>query len=102
MHLQIFQIILHIVAIIPQSSVNIEKELRNLNLNAKFNDKNVISAATFIFIELFKKIIDLSKLFDNGITYMKGANSTFHVTEIIEYLIDANILDYSRFTHMKT
>jgi hypothetical protein len=75
------------MTIIPQSNVNIEQELRNLNLKAKFNDKNVTSAATFIFIELFKKIIGLSKLLDNGITYMKGANSTFHVAEIIEVLI---------------
>ena len=45
-------------------------------------------------------IIGLSKLLDNSITYMKVANSTFHVAEIIEYLIDANIIEYSRFSHI--
>lgn len=31
----------------------------------------------------------------------KGANSTFHVAQIIEYLIDANILGFSRFSHIE-
>ena len=73
------------MTIIPQNYMNIEKELRKLNLTAKFNDKNVTSLATFVFIELFKKIIGLSKLINHGISYEKGANSTFHVAEIIEY-----------------
>ncbi len=80
------------MTITPQNDMNIEKELRKLNLKAKFNDKNVTSVATFVFIELFKKIIGLSKLINNGIHYEKGANSIFNVAEIVEYLIDANIL----------
>lgn len=80
--------------------MNIEKELRKLNLKAKFNDKKVTTSATFIFLELFKKIIGLSKLINNDISYEKCANSTFHVAEIIEYLIDVNILGFSRFSHI--
>ncbi|NOW24733.1 hypothetical protein [Clostridium butyricum] len=48
-----------------------------MNLNAKFNDKKVTTAANFIFLELFKKIIGLSDLINDGISHEKGANSTF-------------------------
>lgn len=89
------------MTIIPQNKMNIEKELRKLNLKAKFNDKKVTTAANFIFLELFKKIIGLSNLINDGISYEKSANSTFHVAEIIEYLIDANILGFSRFSHIE-
>lgn len=89
------------MTIIPQNDMNIEKELKKLNLKVKFNDKNVTSVATFVFLELFKKIIGLSTIINNGILYEKGANSTFHVAEIIEYLIDANILGFSRFSHIE-
>ena len=47
----------------------------------------VRNLAFFIFLELFKKIIGLSNLINDGISYEKSANSTFHVAEIIEYLI---------------
>ena len=59
------------MTIIPQNDINIEKELRKLNLKVKFNNKNVTSVATFVFLELFKKIIGLSKLINNGIRYEK-------------------------------
>lgn len=45
------------MTIITPNEMNIGKELRKLRLKAKFNDKNVTTSATFIFLELFKKII---------------------------------------------
>lgn len=86
---------------IPQNKINIDKEIRKFNVKSKFNDKKVTSAATFIYVELFKKIIGLSTILKNGISYIKGANSIFHTAEIIEYLIDSNILGYSRFSHIE-
>lgn len=86
---------------IPQNKINIDKEIRKFNVKSKFNDKKVTSVATFIYVELFKKIIGLSTILKNGITYIKGTNSVFHTAEIIEYLVDSNILGYSRFSHIE-
>ena len=53
-------------------------------------------------MELFKQIIGLSTILEKGVAYKKAANSTFSTAEIIEYLIDANILGFSRFMHIET
>jgi hypothetical protein len=76
---------------------NVDKEIRKLNIKAKFNNKSVSSVATFTYVELFKKIINLSSLINDGVAYEKSVNSVFTTAEIIEYLIDSNILGYSRF-----
>jgi hypothetical protein len=82
-------------------SQNINSEIKKLNLKASFNDKTVSSVATFTYVELFKKIINLSALIKNGVAYKKGDNSVFSAAETIEYLIDANILGYSRFNSIE-
>lgn len=82
-------------------SQNINSEIKKLNLKANFNDKIVSSVATFTYVELFKKIINLSALIKNGVAYKKGDNSVFSAAETIEYLIDANILGYSRFNSIE-
>ncbi|MFT8312869.1 MAG: hypothetical protein ABF633_01290 [Clostridium sp.] len=44
---------------IPQNKINIDKEIRKFNAKSKFTDKKVTFVATFIYVELFKKIIGL-------------------------------------------
>lgn len=84
---------------IPQNYKNIESEIKKLNVKAKFDDTKVSTVSTFIYVELFKKIIGLSTIIKNGVAYKKADNSIFKTAEVIEYLIDANILGYSRFSH---
>lgn len=84
---------------ITQNYKNIEKQIKKFNLESKFEDNKVSTVSTFVYVELFKKIIGLSTMIKNGVAYKKGANSIFKTAEIIEYLIDSNILGYSRFSH---
>lgn len=77
------------------------KKIKKLNIKAKFNNKSVSSVATFTYVELFKKIVNLSSLINNGVAYEKPTNSVFTTAEIIEYLIDSNILGYSRFNSIE-
>lgn len=84
---------------ISQNERNFEREIKNLNLKAKFDNKNITSVATFSYVELFKRIIGYKDILKNSITFNKAANSTFSVTDIIDYLTDANILGFSRFSH---
>ncbi|MCX7951540.1 MAG: hypothetical protein N2594_06260 [Clostridiales bacterium] len=84
---------------IPQKDKNIERKIKFLNIKSKFNDKKVSAVATFTYLELFKQIIGLSSMLEKGVSYKKSSNAIFVTAEIIEYLIDANILGYSRFIH---
>ncbi|MCX7871518.1 MAG: LicD family protein [bacterium] len=86
---------------LQQNQKNLKKKIKSLNMKAKFNDTKVTSVATFSYVELFKQIIGLPTILEKGITYKKSANSTFNVAEIIEYMIDENILGFSRFMHME-
>lgn len=84
---------------ISQNYNNIDSEIKKLNMRAEFNDTKVTSVATFTYVELFKRIINLPSILKDGVAYEKGANSVFETAEIIEYLIDCIILGYSRFSH---
>lgn len=84
---------------IAQKQGNFEKEIKNLNLKARFDNKNVTSVATFTYVELFKRIIGYKDVLKNSISFNKAANATFTVADIIDYLTDANILGFSRFSH---
>jgi hypothetical protein len=85
--------------IISQNDDKLKRQIKNFNLNATFNDSKIYSVATFTYVELFKQIIDLKELINNGVACKKCSNAIFSVAEIIEYLIDANILGFSRFMH---
>lgn len=87
---------------LQQNQKNLKKKIRFLNMKAKFNDTKVTSVATFSYVESFKQIIGLPTILEKGVTYKKAANSTFNTAEIIEYMIDANILGFSRFMHIET
>lgn len=84
---------------ISQKQRNFERKIKKLNLKAKFNNKTVTSVANFTYVELFKKIIGYQDILKNTILYKKAANSAFSTADVIDYLIDANILGFSRFYH---
>lgn len=82
---------------IPQAII---RYIKSLNLDAKFDNKTVTKVATFCYVELFKQVIGFKDLLRKGVAYKKSKNSLFSTVEIIDYLIDANILGYSRFSHL--
>lgn len=71
-----------------------------LNISAAFTNQTVSNNASYTYVEAFKSIIDFKTLIDNVISYNKPSNSIYSVTNIIDYMIDAVILGYSRFSHM--
>jgi len=86
--------------ILTYKQLKLYSKINKFNLNAKFNDDKVTSVGNFTYLEAFKKVLDLHSLLKKGVACVKGNNSTFKTTEIIEYLIDSIILGYSRFLHI--
>lgn len=73
----------------------------DLNISASFDNKTVSNNAAYTYVEAFKELIGFESLINNTIDYHKPANSTYTVSNIIEFMIDAIILGYSRFSHME-
>lgn len=84
---------------IPQKQKTFDRIIKNLNINAKFNDTKVTSVGSYIYLELFKQIIGIKSIIERQVSYKKASNSIFTVADIIDYLIDASILGFSRFLH---
>ncbi|AQS18359.2 IS1380 family transposase [Clostridium beijerinckii] len=76
-----------------------DKIIKKLNINTKFNDSKVTSIGNYIYLELFKHIIGIKSIIEKQVSYNKASNSILTVAAIIDYLIDASILGFSRFLH---
>lgn len=76
------------------------KRFSQLNVRAKFNNSTVSSNVTVTYLEAFKKRIGFRTLIENSLTYRKHHNAIFSATDTIDFMINAAILGYSRFTHM--
>jgi len=76
----------------------------NTNLPVVFTDKAISNNVTFTYLADFKKSIHFDTLLANSISTfetLKAANSVFSVYNIIDFMIDAVILGYTRFSHME-
>jgi hypothetical protein len=74
------------------------------NLPVTFTDKPISSNVTFTYLADFKKSIRFDALLADAVSSfetMKAANSVFSVCSIIDFMIDAVILGYTRFSHME-
>lgn len=74
------------------------------NLPVQYTDKPVSNNVMFSYIEDFKDTVGFSKLLKENLGIydtLKGDNSKYPVSGIIDYMIDAIILGYSRFMHME-
>lgn len=86
--------------ILSQNRKNKNSKFSNLNIPATFDNKTVSDNAAFTYVEAFKTLIGIKPLIRDTITYRKPLNSVFSTVDIIDYMIDASILGYSRFSHM--
>ncbi|MGD9567092.1 MAG: transposase [Sedimentibacter sp.] len=89
--------------IIPQTK-NKENIFNEQNLKTVFTETAVSSNVSLTYLEDFKKSIDFLTLLTkhlNEFNSVKGANSTYKVMDIIDFMIDAVIYGYSRFDHME-
>jgi len=89
--------------IIPQTK-NKENVFNEQNLKTIFTETAVSNNVTFTYLEDFKKSIGFLTLLMkhlNEFDSLKGANSTYKIIDIIDYMIDAVIYGYTRFDHME-
>lgn len=54
----------------------------------------------FAYINAFKKKIGFLKLLSTNFSFKKAPNSIFQTYEVIDYMIDSVILEYTCFLHM--
>lgn len=85
--------------ILPQIRKKLNR-FKELNIDATFDNETVSNNAAFTYVEAFKNIIGFKSLLNKIISYKKGKNSTYSTADTLDFLIDAIILGYSRFSHM--
>jgi len=83
---------------LPQNNTKINS-FNKLNIPAKFDSNTVSNVPSFTYLEAAKSIIDFKSLISNNISYQKAPNATFQPADIIDFMVDASILGYSRFSH---
>ncbi len=71
-----------------------------LNTKATFDNETVSGNVSITYFQAFLKQIEFPEILDSSITYKKHHNSIFTPVDIINFLINATVLGYSRFTHM--
>lgn len=84
---------------LPQKRSNVNT-FSNLNITASFSNNTVTSNAAFTYVEAFKNAIKFKKMLGSTISHKKAYNSLYSTTTILDYMIDASILGYSRFLHL--
>lgn len=71
-----------------------------LNPKATFDNDTVSGNLNITYFQAFLEKIGLPEILADCITYKKHHNSTFTTTDIINFMVNATVLGYSRFTHM--
>jgi len=74
------------------------------NLPVSFTDKAISNNVTFTYLADFKKSIGFNQLMADSMNEyekLKASNSLFSVNSILNFMIDAVILGYTRFSHME-
>ena len=77
----------------------LERKLKPFVLDTEFDNANVTAFGNFHFLETFKQAIGLKGIIDENLSLKKGPNSLYPTENILDFLLDANCLGYSRFEH---
>ncbi len=77
----------------------LEKQLRDVNMEFRFDNRNTTAFGSFALVETFKRAVGFSKMIAEEFDKPKGTNSVYSSEDLLEMLVDANILGASRFTH---
>lgn len=90
--------------VIPSMSLALNYQNRNsfskLNPKATFDNDKVSGHLSVTYFQSFLEEIGLPEILANCIIYQKYHNSAFSTVDIINFMIDAVVLGYSRFSHM--
>jgi hypothetical protein len=80
---------------------NINEFVNKFKTRFKFNNKNVSTNCVYSVIEDFKEAINFKGILGKNISYIKDKNSTYQVTEVIDFMVDCIIQGKTRFSHME-
>jgi hypothetical protein len=75
-----------------------------INLHVSFTDKAISNNVTFTYLADFKKSIGFNQLMADSMNEyekLKASSSLFSVNSILNFMIDAVILGYTRFSHIE-
>jgi len=70
-----------------------------LNIPAKFDSDTVSNCPAFSYLEPAKSNMNFKFLILENISYQKATNAIYQSDDIIDFMVDASILDFSRFFH---
>lgn len=79
-----------------------KKSILKLNPKATFDNLTVSGNPNITYFEAFKNQIGFNELLDTHISYNKHHNSTYSTTDVINFMVNAVVLGYTRFYHMDT
>ena len=74
------------------------------NLRAVFTDKQISPNVTYTYVQNFKDTIGFRPLLEQHLQQydsLKAPNSTYSITDALDFMVDAVFLGYSRFLHME-
>jgi len=80
----------------------LEKQLRDVDFQFRFDNRNTTAFGSFALVEAFKRAVGFRKIIEEEFEKPKGTNSVYSSADLLEFLVDANILGASRFTHSET
>ena len=74
------------------------------NLRAVFTDKQISTNVTYTYVQNFKDTIGFRPLLEQYLQQydgLKAQNSTYSITDAVNFMVDAVFQGYSRFSHME-
>ena len=74
------------------------------NLNAVFTDKQISTNVTYTYVQNFKDTIGFRPLLEQHLQQyngLKAQNSTYSISDAVNFMVDAVFQGYSRFSHME-
>ncbi|MFQ5632408.1 MAG: IS1380 family transposase [bacterium] len=77
----------------------LERKLKPFLLETEFTNANVTTFGNFHLLQTFKQAIDFKGLICKNLSLEKAANSLYPSEDVVDFLVDANCLGYSRFEH---
>ncbi len=77
----------------------LENRLRDVDYEVRFDNRNTTAFGNFALVEAFKRTVGFSDMITGEFDKPKGRNSVYSSEELLEFLVDANILGVSRFSH---
>ncbi len=76
------------------------KRAKHGKLDVIFDNETVTSSGTFVFIEAFKKAIQLQEMVKNHVIMERHPNADYPYEVLIDQLVDALLLGCFRYSHM--